>query len=147
MKLRNTIFYVFREQRVTHVLIFLMIGMSVMITPILRHIPMPVLYGVFLYMGVASLKGLQFFERMLIVFMPVKYQPDHMYLRQVSIYFAIQFFTSRKVWFCVSPCAGTFKTSAFIHCDPVSLLNNALGGQIFQANVNFVPSNGRYNIR
>lgn len=74
-----------REQRVTHILIFLMIGLSILITPVLRHIPMPVLYGVFLYMGVASLKGLQFFDRILIVFMPVKYQPDHMFLRQVPL--------------------------------------------------------------
>lgn len=74
-----------REQRVTHILIFLMIGCSVILTPVLRHIPMPVLFGVFLYMGVASLKGLQFFDRILIMFMPQKYQPDHMFLRQVLI--------------------------------------------------------------
>ncbi|KAG8247287.1 Sodium bicarbonate cotransporter 3 [Homalodisca vitripennis] len=74
-----------REQRVTHILIFLMIGLSVTITPILSHIPMPVLFGVFLYMGVASLKGLQFFDRILIMFMPAKYQPDFMFLRKVPI--------------------------------------------------------------
>nr|XP_049691790.1 sodium bicarbonate cotransporter 3 isoform X2 [Helicoverpa armigera] len=74
-----------REQRVTHILIFLMIGCSVILTPVLSHIPMPVLFGVFLYMGVASLKGLQFFDRILIMFMPQKYQPDHMFLRQVPI--------------------------------------------------------------
>ncbi|KAI5639659.1 HCO3- transporter family domain-containing protein [Phthorimaea operculella] len=74
-----------REQRVTHILIFLTIGCSVLLTPVLRHIPMPVLFGVFLYMGVASLKGLQFFDRILIMFMPQKYQPDHMFLRQVPI--------------------------------------------------------------
>ncbi|KOB71446.1 Sodium-driven chloride bicarbonate exchanger [Operophtera brumata] len=74
-----------REQRVTHILIFLMIGFSVILTPVLSHIPMPVLFGVFLYMGVASLKGLQFFDRILIMFMPQKYQPDHMFLRQVPI--------------------------------------------------------------
>ncbi|XP_048487153.1 sodium bicarbonate cotransporter 3 isoform X3 [Plutella xylostella] len=74
-----------REQRVTHILIFLMIGCSVVLTPVLRNIPMPVLFGVFLYMGVASLKGLQFFDRILIMFMPQKYQPDHMFLRQVPI--------------------------------------------------------------
>ncbi|XP_061385382.1 electroneutral sodium bicarbonate exchanger 1 isoform X5 [Danaus plexippus] len=74
-----------REQRVTHILIFLTIGCSVVLTPVLRHIPMPVLFGVFLYMGVASLKGLQFFDRILIMFMPQKYQPDHMFLRQVPI--------------------------------------------------------------
>ncbi|XP_037297864.1 sodium bicarbonate cotransporter 3 isoform X1 [Manduca sexta] len=74
-----------REQRVTHILIFLTIGCSVVLTPVLSHIPMPVLFGVFLYMGVASLKGLQFFDRILIMFMPQKYQPDHMFLRQVPI--------------------------------------------------------------
>lgn len=73
-----------REQRVTHILIFLTIGLSVFLTPMLGHIPMPVLFGVFLYMGVASLKGLQFFDRILIMFMPDKYQPDFMFLRQVS---------------------------------------------------------------
>ncbi|KRT82974.1 hypothetical protein AMK59_4163, partial [Oryctes borbonicus] len=74
-----------REQRITHILIFLTIGLSVFLTPMLGHIPMPVLFGVFLYMGVASLKGLQFFDRILIMFMPNKYQPDYMFLRQVPI--------------------------------------------------------------
>ncbi|XP_037958639.1 sodium bicarbonate cotransporter 3 isoform X2 [Teleopsis dalmanni] len=74
-----------REQRVTHIMIFLTIGLSVLLTPLLCHIPMPVLFGVFLYMGVASLKGLQFFDRLLIMFMPAKYQPDYMFLRQVPI--------------------------------------------------------------
>ncbi|KAM8716907.1 hypothetical protein ACLKA7_003732 [Drosophila subpalustris] len=74
-----------REQRVTHIMIFLTIGVSVLLTPLLGYIPMPVLFGVFLYMGVASLKGLQFFDRILIMFMPAKYQPDYMFLRQVPI--------------------------------------------------------------
>lgn len=74
-----------REQRVTHIMIFLTIGLSVFLTPMLGHIPMPVLYGVFLYMGVASLGGLQFYDRLLIMFMPNKYQPDYMFLRQVSL--------------------------------------------------------------
>lgn len=73
-----------REQRASHILIFITIGSSVFLTPLLSHIPMPVLFGVFLYMGAASLKGLQLFDRILIMFMPVKYQPDYMFLRQVS---------------------------------------------------------------
>jgi sodium bicarbonate transporter 10 len=63
-----------REQRVTHVMIFITMGMSVFMTPILGRIPMPVLYGVFLYMGFASLDGLQFYNRLLLMFMPKKYQ-------------------------------------------------------------------------
>jgi hypothetical protein len=45
---------------------------------------MPVLYGVFLYMGIASLDGLQFFDRIFLFFMPKKYQPDYPYLREVK---------------------------------------------------------------
>ncbi|XP_068241628.1 electroneutral sodium bicarbonate exchanger 1 isoform X5 [Palaemon carinicauda] len=74
-----------RENRVTHILIFAFIGLSVVMTPILRMIPMPVLFGVFLYMGIAALKGLQFFDRILIMFMPLKYQPDYAFLRKVPL--------------------------------------------------------------
>ncbi len=74
-----------REQRVTHILIFFTIGLSVLMVPLLKLIPMPVLYGVFLYMGVASLNGLQFFDRILLFFMPQKYQPDYPYLRRVPL--------------------------------------------------------------
>lgn len=69
----------------THILIFLTIGLSVLLGPVLNKIPMPVLYGVFLYMGVASLNGLQFFDRMMLFLMPKKYQPDLPYLRRVEL--------------------------------------------------------------
>lgn len=92
-----------REQRVTHIAIFLTVGMSVFMTPILKHIPMPVLYGVFLYMGVSALNGLQFFDRLLLMLMPKKYQPDTPYLRQVSInrvhlYTMVQFSCFVALW-------------------------------------------------
>ncbi|KAI4575018.1 hypothetical protein MJG53_002949 [Ovis ammon polii x Ovis aries] len=48
-----------REQRVTGLMIFILMGSSVFMTSILKFIPMPVLYGVFLYMGASSLKGIQ----------------------------------------------------------------------------------------
>lgn len=74
-----------REQRVTGFLVFLMIGVSVSLTPLLRKIPMPVLYGVFLYMGTSSLNGVQLFDRMMLFFIPQKYQPDYSYLRHVPL--------------------------------------------------------------
>jgi hypothetical protein len=46
---------------------------------------MPVLYGVFMYMGIAALNGIQLFDRILLLFTPMKYQPDAMYLRHVPI--------------------------------------------------------------
>lgn len=52
-------FYGVREQRVTHICIFILCGLSIFMTRVLRLIPMPVLYGVFLYMGTSSLKGSQ----------------------------------------------------------------------------------------
>lgn len=36
--------------------------------------PLPVLIGIFLYMGVVSMLGLQFVQRIAMLFMPVKYQ-------------------------------------------------------------------------
>ncbi|KAF3826231.1 hypothetical protein GH733_006345 [Mirounga leonina] len=50
-----------------------------------RFIPMPVLYGVFLYMGVSSLQGIQFFDRLKLFGMPAKHQPDFIYLRHVPL--------------------------------------------------------------
>ena len=113
-----------REQRVTQVTIFVLCGLSIFFTSILRLIPMAVLYGVFLYMGIASLKGsqvsqvlnslflyliffvlsaTQFIDRILLVFMPQKYQPDYMFLRRVNIYrvhlfTAIQFICFVFLW-------------------------------------------------
>ncbi|PAA63561.1 hypothetical protein BOX15_Mlig020841g1 [Macrostomum lignano] len=74
-----------RENRVTGFLIFLLIGLSVFLTPVLKHIPMPVLYGVFLFMGISSLRGVQFVQRVGLFFMPQKYQPDYRFLRHVKI--------------------------------------------------------------
>ncbi|XP_075683295.1 sodium bicarbonate cotransporter 3 isoform X1 [Rhinoderma darwinii] len=75
-----------REQRVTGLLIFVLMGLSVFMTSVLRFIPMPVLYGVFLYMGVSSLKGIQFFDRIKLFGMPAKHQPDLIYLRYVPLW-------------------------------------------------------------
>uniref|UniRef100_A0A8C5R176 Anion exchange protein n=1 Tax=Leptobrachium leishanense TaxID=445787 RepID=A0A8C5R176_9ANUR len=74
-----------REQRVTGLMIFVLMGSSVFMTRVLQFIPMPVLYGVFLYMGASSLKGIQFFDRILLFWMPAKHQPDFIYLRHVPL--------------------------------------------------------------
>lgn len=44
---------------------------------------MPVLYGIFLYMGISSLNGIQLMQRIFIFFMPEKHQPDLIFLRHV----------------------------------------------------------------
>ncbi|XP_043972041.1 sodium bicarbonate cotransporter 3-like isoform X1 [Gambusia affinis] len=75
-----------REQRVTGFMIFILMGCSVFMTSALKLIPMPVLYGVFLYMGVSSLKGIQLFDRIKLFGMPAKHQPDLIYLRYVPLW-------------------------------------------------------------
>lgn len=52
-----------------------------LLLPLFQRIPMPVLYGIFLFMGISSMRGIQMFERLSLLFMPVKYQPDYPYLR------------------------------------------------------------------
>ncbi|XP_066507329.1 electrogenic sodium bicarbonate cotransporter 4 isoform X2 [Hoplias malabaricus] len=74
-----------REQRLTGILIFVLTGVSIFLAPVLQYIPMPVLYGVFLYMGVASLNGIQFWERIKLFLMPAKHQPDFVFLRHVPL--------------------------------------------------------------
>ncbi|CAF4642824.1 unnamed protein product, partial [Rotaria socialis] len=46
---------------------------------------MPVLYAVFMFMGVSAIRNMQIFDRVLLILMPQKHQPDHPYLRHVRI--------------------------------------------------------------
>ena len=73
-----------KEQRMTGLLVHICVGVSVLLGPLLRQIPIPVLFGVFLYMGVASMSGVQLFDRVELFFKPVKYHPDVGYVRKVS---------------------------------------------------------------
>uniref|UniRef100_A0A7N6A418 Anion exchange protein n=1 Tax=Anabas testudineus TaxID=64144 RepID=A0A7N6A418_ANATE len=92
-----------REQRLTGILVFVLTGLSVFLAPILQYIPMPVLYGVFLYMGVASLSGIQFWERIKLYLMPAKHQPDfsflrHVPLRRVHLFTLVQIICLAVLW-------------------------------------------------
>lgn len=53
--------------------------------PILKMIPLAVLFGIFLYMGVTSLNGIQLYDRILLMLKPPKYHPDEAYVRKVSL--------------------------------------------------------------
>nr|NP_996033.1 anion exchanger 2, isoform K [Drosophila melanogaster]AAS65046.1 anion exchanger 2, isoform K [Drosophila melanogaster] len=72
-----------KEQRLSGFFVCLMIGLSVLMAPLLRLIPMAVLFGVFLYMGVASMSGVQLFERIRLYFMPVKHYPPTSYVKRL----------------------------------------------------------------
>lgn len=71
------------ETRMTGLLVHLMIAASLLVLPWLKLIPMSVLFGLFLFMGIASMSGNQMFERLrLWVMDPARY-PTHYYLRAV----------------------------------------------------------------
>ncbi|XP_055701079.1 band 3 anion transport protein isoform X5 [Phlebotomus papatasi] len=72
-----------KEQRLSGLFVSVMVGLSVAMAPILRLIPMSVLFGVFLYMGIVSMVGVHFFERLKLFFMPVKYHPSEPFVRRV----------------------------------------------------------------
>lgn len=71
------------ENRVSNLGIHLLIGLSLLFLPLLRHVPMSVLFGLFLFMGIGSLGGNQFMERLRLWFVdPELYPPTH-YVRAV----------------------------------------------------------------
>lgn len=72
-----------KEQRVTGLLVAALVGLSIVIGDLLRKIPLAVLFGIFLYMGVTSLNGIQFYERLHLLLMPPKHHPDVPYVKKV----------------------------------------------------------------
>ncbi|XP_036196989.1 band 3 anion transport protein isoform X2 [Myotis myotis] len=73
-----------KEQRISGLLVSVLVGLSILMGPILSHIPLAVLFGIFLYMGVTSLSGIQLFDRILLLFKPPKYHPDVPYVKRVK---------------------------------------------------------------
>lgn len=55
----KAVFLGVREQRTTTLIMSILIGLSVFLAKVLAFIPMAVLYGVFLFMGVSALRGMQ----------------------------------------------------------------------------------------
>ncbi|XP_033916802.1 anion exchange protein 2 isoform X1 [Melopsittacus undulatus] len=72
-----------KEQRVTGLLVAVLVGLSIVIGDLLRQIPLAVLFGIFLYMGITSLNGIQFYERLQLLLMPPKHHPDVTYVKKV----------------------------------------------------------------
>uniref|UniRef100_A0A2I3NC41 Solute carrier family 4 member 1 (Diego blood group) n=1 Tax=Papio anubis TaxID=9555 RepID=A0A2I3NC41_PAPAN len=69
-----------KEQRISG----LLVSVLVLMEPILSRIPLAVLFGIFLYMGVTSLIGIQLFDRILLLLKPPKYHPDVPYVKRVK---------------------------------------------------------------
>ncbi|XP_030642976.1 anion exchange protein 3 [Chanos chanos] len=92
-----------KEQRVTGMLVAVLVGLSIVMTDVLRLIPLAVLFGIFLYMGVTSLTGIQLYERITLMVTPAKHHPDHIYVTKVktwrmNMFTLIQLFCIILLW-------------------------------------------------
>jgi len=84
-----------RENRISALAIHIMLGLSLCLLAVLKMVPMAVLYGLFLFMGVVSMKGNQLFERLSLWAMDSDLYPPAHYIRrvpnlQIHIFTAIQ---------------------------------------------------------
>lgn len=115
-----------KEQRVTGLLVAILVGLSIVIGDLLRQIPIAVLFGIFLYMGVMSLNGIQLTERILLLLMPPKYHPDHTYVRKVRtlrmhLYTAVQVVCLAVLWAVMSTVASLAFPFLLIMTVPVKM--------------------------
>ena len=92
------------ENRISNLMIHVLIGASVLFfLPYLSLIPMAVLFGLFLFMGIGTLGGNQFVDRFkLWITDPSLYPPTH-YIRAVPLrfvhaYTGIQFVCLAVLW-------------------------------------------------
>lgn len=81
---RDRIIHV-RETRVAALIIHLLIGLLLFFLPYLKYVPMAVLYGVLLFMGIVSIMGNQLFERLSLWLMDSKLYPTTHYIRRVPL--------------------------------------------------------------
>lgn len=93
-----------RETRWTGFLTHVLFGLSILAKDDLKLIPLAVLYGFFLFLGMGTLDGNALWDRILLVFtQPEKYPPNH-YVRRVRIqrihlYTLIQVLLLVLLWF------------------------------------------------
>mmetsp|Transcript_60912 Transcript_60912/g.149145 ORF Transcript_60912/g.149145 Transcript_60912/m.149145 type:complete len:606 (+) Transcript_60912:939-2756(+) len=86
-----------QETRLTNLFAHLLLGLSILFLGVLKLIPLPCLYGVFLFMGLSSMPAIQFWNRILLFFMqPSKYPStsytDYMTKSHIHKYTIFQIF-------------------------------------------------------
>merc|ERR1711881_235583 len=64
---------------------------SVALAPVLKLVPFAILFGVFLYMGVSGMNGVQFFDRIFLMLKPVKHHPPVSYVQKVRTWRMVLF--------------------------------------------------------
>jgi hypothetical protein len=100
-----------RENRVSALVIHVLIACSILMLPVIQAIPMEVLFGLFLFMGFSTLNGTDFFERMKLWLTDKNQYPDNHYVRHVPTrmihkYTLIQLLCLVVLWILKSSPAG-----------------------------------------
>ncbi|MFT5695722.1 MAG: hypothetical protein ACI9QQ_001701 [Myxococcota bacterium] len=101
-----------RENRVSALSIHILIGVSLLFLPLVKTIPMSVLFGLFLYMGLTTLAGNEFFERVRMWAMdPKLYPTTHHFMGKVPVpvikaYTAVQVVCLAALWILKSSSLG-----------------------------------------
>lgn len=93
-----------RETRITGFVTHILIGLSILMRDALKQIPLSVLYGFFLFLGICTLDGNQFWDRILLLFTQSEKYPTTHYVRRVPIrrihlYTSIQMVLLLLLWF------------------------------------------------
>lgn len=87
-----------QETRLTYLLSHLLLGLSLLFLNALKQIPLPVLLGVFLFMGLSSMPGIQFWQRFLLFFQQPSQYPDKPYVKYMDTK-RIHYFTLFQIVF------------------------------------------------
>ena len=78
-----------QETRLTMLFSHLLVGLSILALEFLKLLPLPVLYGVFLFMGLSSLPNIQFWQRFRLFFQqPSKYPQTNynQYIKKLRVH-------------------------------------------------------------
>jgi len=91
------------ENRLTGFMIHFALGMSLLLLPLLRRIPIAVISGLFLYMGRRMMSGNEFLRRIRLLFVDPALYPDDSPMRKirpaiVNAFTAIQFVCLATLW-------------------------------------------------
>uniref|UniRef100_A0A7S3L851 Bicarbonate transporter-like transmembrane domain-containing protein n=1 Tax=Amphora coffeiformis TaxID=265554 RepID=A0A7S3L851_9STRA len=73
-----------QETRLTYLISHGLVGFSLLFLPAIKKIPLPVLLGVFLFMGLSSMPGIQFWNRFLLFFQQPSKYPETPYTKYVA---------------------------------------------------------------
>lgn len=73
-----------QETRLTYFFSHLLVGLSLLFLNALKQIPLPVLLGVFLFMGLSSMPGIQFWNRFLLFFQQPSAFPEKPYTKYMT---------------------------------------------------------------